>query len=118
MGESDPERRRIRGQTVGHGQRMEPSADREAVHGQLPAVHVFLDEHGRAARRVERDLDGRGHSARVRDKRQAALALPIRSFHDTGKADAFCGGDRLPGPRADDELRLRNPGLHEALALA
>ena len=116
--ERDAEGGRVCGQPVGHRQRPEAAANGEGVDRHLPSLHELFDEECRAARCVERDLDGRRQPARVGNEREAALPLPIRRLDHARVADPLGRLGGLGRAGADLVPRLRHPGGGEPFALA
>ena len=111
MRQRNPEGRRLGRQPVGHGQRMEVSAQRERVHRHLGPVDELLDDRHTAARLLDRAPD-RGRKLILRaDERQALLPLPVRRLHHRRHGQPFF---RF---RDDVPARLRHLRLRERLAL-
>ena len=111
MGERDPEGGWICGQPVGHGQRHEPSADREGVHGHLGPLDELLDDGDPAPGLGDRVLERTPQLSGLSNQGQPLLALPVRCLHDARDFGRLVRlGDDLP-------TRLRDPGLAQPLTL-
>ncbi len=115
--ERDAERRRLRADAVGHGQRVEAPVERERVDGDLLPVDQLLDEAGVRPGCLERGVDGGGEPRFVADEREPTLALAVGRLHDARKPEPFDRGARLAEALAELRLRLRHSRLGEALAL-
>ena len=115
MRERDPERRRLGGQAVGDGQRMELAAHREGVDGHLRPVDELLDDRRAAAGLCDRARDRGRELVLGAHERQALLPLPVGRLDDPGARNSLL--QRLVGSLDDLPARLGHAGLREALAL-
>jgi hypothetical protein len=118
VGQRHAECRRLGDDAIGHRERIEVSAHRERVDGELRSGDELLDEHDLPTRRGQRRLERLGHVLCRRDHGQSALALSVRWLDHAWEAEldrsllGVCRGG------ADPESVVRNAGICEPLALA
>ena len=115
VGERDPERRRLRGQPVGDGQRMELAAHRERVDGHLRPVHELLDDRSPTPGLFDRPRDRRRQLVLGAHERQPLLPLAIGCLDHPGLSNSLL--QSLFGALDDLPVRLRDARFGETLAL-
>ena len=118
MGERDAERRRLRDDAVGDGQRREPALDGERVHGHLAPGDELLDQHDARPRFAEREREGRVELLLGAHEHEPLLALAVGRLDHARVAERGRRGGGLLERGADDVARVGDARLGEALALA
>ncbi len=114
VGERDAERRRLRREAVGHGERVEPAACRERVDGDLRPLDKLLDEAGAAPGGLDGQLDRTGNPGCVVHDREPSLTLPVGRLHNAWWVDL----EHLLGRANQLPTRLRHSGLRKPRPLA
>ena len=110
MRQRHAERRRVRRESVGDGERMEDAAGREGVDRDLRPLDELLDKNVTAPREGAGRGDRRPELGVRADEREPALALAIGGLDDAGRANRRGRSSR----RSELPPRLGNTGVLEA----